>query len=272
MKLCLETILAQLAAPPGPEWTERAATHARACPRCAGLLPFLEPLPPEPALETVVPADLLRSVIAATSGAACSAAESRLTAGAILPQLSEPTLAAHIAHCAGCRAFAGALIALEATLPELAVLDPGPAFTAAVLRATTGAMATPAPTRGWRAFLAQLWIRPRFPLELAYAGALMLWLALGVSGLSVAEPVRWIAERPAEALRRVGEGVEALPARRELDASGEALAEALSRGDLRAGATAAGELATAFFRLPGRLLETTGEKTTSDEKPQGETE
>lgn len=83
--------------------------------------------------------DFVRNVLERTSGSPCRRALS------LLPDLTDGLLAAtdrrlvqgHLEHCTGCRAVALELGRLGEDLPALAVVDPGEAFTAAVLARTT---------------------------------------------------------------------------------------------------------------------------------------
>lgn len=297
MTFCREEILRDLAEPPGADWTARALAHARGCERCADLLPFLEPLPVEATSDRTSEGELrglLDGVVAATSGAGgCEAARDRLAARdpSAAVRRPDPTLDAHVGRCAGCAAFARALAAVDATLPAALAVDPGPAFTAAVLRRTSRAperagFAAAIAARLERSF-GRLLARPRFALEFAYAGALLVWLVAGAAGLSLATPARWLTEEPTEAFRRVGQELEALPVgrvdavvsldpvredlrarysgteplRRDLADSRRAFAAALTRGDFSGAGAAASELAGGIVRLPGRFLQGRGDAT-----------
>ena len=89
--------------------------------------------------------DFVKNVLQRTSGSACERALN------LLPELSDHQLEdldrqlvqAHLEHCEGCRQVAVALGWLGSLLPDMAILEPGPDFTAAVLAGTTGAI-TPA--------------------------------------------------------------------------------------------------------------------------------
>jgi hypothetical protein len=154
-----------------------------------------------------------------------------LCRAAIVERLADPPsetwlseAATHARRCARC----ADLLPFVEPLGDVIELDPGPTFTAAVVRATTGTRRRRLVRRlaRWRDAWPRLCLRPRFGLELASVGALSVWLVLGVSGLSIAEPARWLAEQPTGTWRSVGGGTEA-----------------------------AGELAAALVRLPGRVFE-----------------
>jgi hypothetical protein len=139
-------------------------------------------------------ADLTGRILDRTSGRACDRAADLLgarwdaTAGDPDELVDAGLLAAHLEHCAGCRDLAAALDRLQPLLPDLAERDPGPAFTAAVLAATSGrrAAASAAVTIPGRGPLDRLadalrraWERPRFALEAAWTAAalatVLLW-------------------------------------------------------------------------------------------------
>jgi len=84
--------------------------------------------------------DFVRDVLESTSGSPCRRALE------LLPDLTDGRLASvdrqlvqqHLEHCGGCRAVAMAMSRLGEDLTTLAVLDPGPEFTAAVVARTSG--------------------------------------------------------------------------------------------------------------------------------------
>lgn len=83
--------------------------------------------------------DFVHDVLERTSGSPCRRALE------LLPDLTDGVLAStdrqlvqgHLEHCAGCRAVAMAMSRMGDDLATLAVLDPGEAFTTAVLARTT---------------------------------------------------------------------------------------------------------------------------------------
>lgn len=131
-------------------------------------------------LEPLEAEEMVASVLRRTAGQACGRAEAEL------PDLIDGSLAegdralveAHLQHCRACAELAEALRRARAVLPLLADLDPGPAFTAAVLARTTRRRRVPAGSPAaawWRAWLA----RPRFAFELAYVATIVLVLSAG---------------------------------------------------------------------------------------------
>ena len=135
--------------------------------------------------------DFVRNVLERTSGSPCERART------LLPDLMERSLQgldrqlvqAHLEHCPDCRGLAVTLGWLSPLLPDMAVLDPGPDFTAAVIARTTGVL-SPAEkmvraggTIGPAAMMDRLgrwWqeeiLRPQFALQFAYVATVILVL------------------------------------------------------------------------------------------------
>ncbi len=111
------------------------------------------------------PPDLTNAILARTSGSpcarlreqACDYVDGGLAAG------SRALVEGHLAHCPDCAALVAALREAGTVLPALGGADPGPWFTAQVLRATVTA---PVPSGFW----ARLMHRPRIALETAFLG------------------------------------------------------------------------------------------------------
>jgi predicted anti-sigma-YlaC factor YlaD len=126
-------------------------------------------------------ADMVRSVLARTTGAGCGPAERQLcdfVDGALDPAAAS-LLAAHLDHCPSCSALAESLRGMTAVLASLAELEPDPRLLPAVLNATSRR-----PRRSRLATLISDWsqvllARPRFSLEAAYAGTLLFVLVFG---------------------------------------------------------------------------------------------
>jgi hypothetical protein len=163
-----------------------AAAHLGGCAQCAALVATLrETLAALPeAGAATPPADLAAAVLARTSGAACGAAQAVLCefVDGVLADTDRDLVAAHLGHCARCEALRATLVWVGAALPTMAQLDPGPAFTRAVLEAT----AAQTPRRAWsRNALAERWqqlvARPRFAWEAAYVGLLLVVALFGTS-------------------------------------------------------------------------------------------
>ncbi|MDH3629279.1 MAG: zf-HC2 domain-containing protein [Acidobacteriota bacterium] len=126
------------------------------------------------------PRDLLRDVLANTSGSPCTQAEERLPAfvdGELLG-MDHQLVHRHARACQDCGPLIVALNRLQEALPPLADLSPGPGFAAHVYAATSRSQ-TPLRPRGIRDFLqglGQLRRRPRLHLEAGYLGAVVIWL------------------------------------------------------------------------------------------------
>ena len=111
----------------------------------------------------------LERVLAETSGPACPAAEDRFVSfvDGELDPVDRELVAAHVAGCRPCREELAQVRALLAELPHIAEVVPDRAFVGDVLRRTA---APPRWSDTWR----RLMLRPRFALEMAYVGAVVL--------------------------------------------------------------------------------------------------
>jgi hypothetical protein len=131
------------------------------------------------------PEDLADRILARTTGAACASVEERLCelADDALAVPEQTLVREHLSHCAGCRELAEAVAALRRELPDLAEIDPGPGFARSVAEATARRTSAGRSVQGrvhmlWEGILR----RPRFALELAYSGALVLTLLVELPG------------------------------------------------------------------------------------------
>ncbi len=133
--------------------------------------------------------DLTRAILARTSGSPCARVE-ELACDYVdgdLEPAQQGLVRGHLEHCAGCAQLVAALGVATALLPRMAEVDPGPWFTARVLRATVHA---PRPTRdGWATWM-HLLHRPRIALEAAYVGT-----AMSLLGLSLPMPASFPSPR-----------------------------------------------------------------------------
>ena len=126
---------------------------------------------------------LTRAILARTSGSPCARLKELacdLVDGELAPDLQ--TLAqAHLEHCADCAALVAALRVSTPLMPQMADLDPGPAFTAQVMAATVRRPLPLVRPGAWTRLMG----RPRIALELAYLGvaASLLLFHLSASGL-----------------------------------------------------------------------------------------
>ena len=123
--------------------------------------------------------DLVASILRATSGRPCPAAEERLMAlvDGTLDSEDAELVRGHLQGCLPCAALERALAATGSVLPDLAEVDPGRGFTESVL-ARTSRM----PRKRWAEAFQALLLRPRFALEGAYLGAMVLVGVLALPG------------------------------------------------------------------------------------------
>lgn len=158
------------------EQREAAQQHMSACPSCRELHESIcghpDALPHE--WHDALTSEILRR----TSGPVCNEAELHLCPlmDDDLGDTDREFLHLHVSHCPSCDALAISLRELKETLPEMAALEPGDAFTAEVLQATTRHTTAFAELRKW---WRRMMLRPRFAWEAAYVGALLILLAIG---------------------------------------------------------------------------------------------
>ncbi len=159
----------------------RAESHATECISCRCLVEIAQgnlDLMPEDGKK-----DLTRLILARTSGGACARAQDLLCdfVDDLLPREDADLVSQHVDNCPACRHLAGVLSELKEILPRMAEVQPDEKFTEEVMRSTLGLR--PAPRPGLRARLREWWLRaaqrPRFSLEAAYAGTLLMVLFLG---------------------------------------------------------------------------------------------
>ncbi len=161
----------------------------------------------------------VRDVLARTSGSPCGRAETLLPdlTDGVLADLDRQLVQAHLEHCQPCRALAVAMGWAGPVLPQLAVVDPGEAFTAAVLARTSRrqrlelpapATARPGGLPGLMDRVGRWWgeriLVPGFAPRVAYVATVVLVLLTSVPGA----PLRAV---PGAALRLMTAGPAALP-------------------------------------------------------------
>jgi len=161
----------------------------------------------------------LRDVLARTSGSPCGRAETLLPdlTDGLLADLDRQLVQAHLEHCAPCRALAVALGWAGPVLPQLAVVDPGEAFTASVLARTSRrqrldlpspATARPSGMAGVMDHVGRWWAErilvPGFAPRVAYVATVVLVLLTSVPGA----PLRAV---PGAALKLMTAGPAVLP-------------------------------------------------------------
>lgn len=202
---------------------QRAAEeHLSQCAACAGLLRTLNDvlggLRAEAGPDATPDAALTGAIVERTSGSPCDRAQgflADLVDGALGTE-DTVLVRSHLEFCARCAALHGALQWLALALPAMAEIDPGPAFTRAVVAKTT-----PAPPRlaargpAWRTAAADWWnrmvTRPRFAWEAAYVALLVVVALFGTS----VSPFRGVPSRalavvqldPRVAVRAVYDGI-----------------------------------------------------------------
>jgi hypothetical protein len=167
----------------------------------------------------------VRDIMARTSGSPCARAERLLPDlnDGVLAELDRQLVQAHLEHCAPCRSLAVAMARLEPVLSQLAVVDPGPVFTAGVLAHTSRrkhlaalpSSARPGGVPGLMDRLGRWWgeriLIPGFPARMAYAATVVLVLLTAVPGA----PLRGV---PRTALKVATAGPTAVPAVAEASA------------------------------------------------------
>lgn len=142
---------------------------------------------------------LAAGVLARTSGSVCSRAQGLLAGRAEVPldDVASTLLADHLEHCAVCAEFASVWDNVQATLPSLATLDPGPGFAERVIERTSRRVARPTLAERWRGVWGRLVRRPRFAWEVAYV-ATLCWLVFFGPSLSAVE---WTTSKVASVAR-----------------------------------------------------------------------
>ncbi len=157
---------------------------------------------------------LLQDILNQTSGSACERALDLVPRLATdeMEGMDRSLLLGHLEHCAGCRAVAVVLGWLEAELPAMAEVDPGPQFTTAVLTRTAklpsraAAQGQPGGAAGlmdrWGRWWEQRIQRQLFVWQAAYA------LTVVLVGLMALPPLRGV---PSQALTAVQANSFSLP-------------------------------------------------------------
>lgn len=173
--------------------------HLEACPRCRELETLARASLEAPPVESG--GDLTDAVLSRTTGPACERAHDRLgdLVDGALRGSEEELVRLHLERCRPCHALAEILTWLAEELPAMAEIEPDSRFVSDVMRATARRRRRLAEivtaSRDWWAGLA--W-RPRFAMEGAYVGAMILWFTFG----SAISPLREIPAQAA-ALTRI---------------------------------------------------------------------
>jgi len=196
--------------------------HLAQCESCAALLrtvnEMLTGLPVDAVAAAPSDAALTGAIVERTSGSPCERAQGFLAdlVDGVLGAEDTVLVQSHLEFCARCTGLHGALQWLAHELPAMAEIDPGPAFTRAVVAKT----APPVPSHArreasWRTAAAEWWnrmvARPRFAWEAAYVALLVLVALFGTS----VSPFRSVPSRalaivqldPRLAVRTVYDGI-----------------------------------------------------------------
>ncbi len=196
-RACKNTFDDLMAGKLSPADRSRVDEHLAACSECAER--FAAAGADRARLSRGEASKLTRGILERTSGAACERAHELLIEqlDGELDALSTDLLGSHTEHCSGCAELADAMTWANALLPEMAEIEPDADFMRDVIAVTSGATAAPSLierlSERWRGML----LRPRFALEGAYIGTLML-IALFATPLS---PARNAPARALETLR-----------------------------------------------------------------------
>lgn len=174
---------------------EEVLGHLEDCADCRGLVAALAA-----AGEAPVDAGLCEAILARTSGAACGSARSRLCAwlDGELDGVETDLVDGHLGRCGECAGLARALERIQAELPRLAAIDPGPRFVERVLSRTSRRR----PPEPLHARVASAVARLLDRRRIAWEGAFVATLALVTPVLPPRSP---LAELPGRALDLVRE-------------------------------------------------------------------
>lgn len=161
--------------------------------------------------------DFVRDVLSRTSGSGCDRACEQLSdlMDGSLTGMDRELVQAHLEHCDPCRTVAVTFGWLEPLLPQMAEIDPGPAFTARVMKETARresyrkpAYAAPTGPAGLMDQVGRWWesqvMRPMFAAQVAYVATVVLVLMTVVPG----SPFRQV---PGKALEIVQAGPASSP-------------------------------------------------------------
>jgi len=152
-------------------------SHARGCAACSELLVAVGGPTAEGGGEG--PGSLTAAVLESTIGSACGQAREHLPdhADLALEPVDRELVELHLAGCVDCQRLSATLVALRTELPKLAEMPLDGRFTHEVLAATV------AREPWWKSWWQGHWSgwvqRPRFAMEAAYVGLLVVMLVLG---------------------------------------------------------------------------------------------
>jgi predicted anti-sigma-YlaC factor YlaD len=158
--------------------------HARECAACSELLAAVG----DPNREGVDASlgSVTAAVLEQTIGSACGRAREQLPdhADQTLDLVNRELVELHLAGCSDCRRLSATLVALRRELPKLAEAPLDERFTTEILAATVARQSR------WKSWWLGHWSgwvqRPRFAMEAAYVGLLVVMLVLGAFSTPVA--------------------------------------------------------------------------------------
>lgn len=176
--------------------TRRAClAHAETCSACREILEVVA----DPAsAEVTEPGEaLVESILVATVGSACEQAKAQLPAfvDRELAAADRELVELHIETCESCQRLTATLVAMTTELPQLAQAPLDLRFTRDVLAATSKRRSAVWTwlEKSWASWLQ----RPRFAMEAAYVGVLVIMLVLG----AFSTPVAALPQRGVELMR-----------------------------------------------------------------------
>lgn len=155
----------------------RSLKHAAQCRVCGELLQAVGGLDAAPVVESEEP--LIETILERTTGSVCGQAEAKLPAYVDheLATADHELLQAHLDGCAHCRRLVATLGLLNRELPRLAEAPADEELVQRILAATLPARIR---VRRWMHKSWSAWVqRPRFAMEAAYAGLLIVMLVFG---------------------------------------------------------------------------------------------
>jgi anti-sigma factor RsiW len=158
--------------------------HAKGCAACSELLAAVGSLTGE--MSSVALDSLTVAVLEHTIGSACEQAREHLPAlvDRELDSVERELIELHLGECPDCQRLAATLMALRRELPKLAEMTLDPQFATEVLAATVLRRTR---LRRWWLRHWSVWVRrPRFAMEAAYVGVLVVMLLLGAFSTPVA--------------------------------------------------------------------------------------
>lgn len=159
-------------------------SHARRCAACSELLAAAGGPIPDGIGDD--PGSLTATVLENTIGSACGQAREHLPdhADQALDSVDRELVELHLAGCSDCRRLSATLVAMRRELPKLAEMTPDPQFATDVLAATM--LRQPRWQSWWQGHWSGWVQRPRFAMEAAYVGLLVVMLVLGAFSTPVA--------------------------------------------------------------------------------------